>query len=182
MKPLSHFQVINNLTSEVFWPWYVTFDLINKCRFPCCIYDPTYLLGHKAKIKVKSNVNLFSQQTTTTTCDKWSLYNVCVFPAKAGDTKTTIALSCIVSSCICILIIPIAFFVILFTILNFLCTAIPPPICMIDMIKLRNLIFFLPFIFFLWSPSKLYTWHCLPKNSLEHIFPTFFFSVYTSVK
>ena len=47
------------------WPWYVTFDLINKCRFPCCIYDPTLVEIHQSMWEVEPNVNLFSQKTTT---------------------------------------------------------------------------------------------------------------------
>ena len=64
------------------WPWYVTFDLINKCRFPCYIYDTTLVEIHQS---IKANVNPFSQQTSTE-------YKVilCVFPAtwKAGGTSS----------------------------------------------------------------------------------------------
>ena len=41
-----HFRIFSlsyNLTSDDIWPWYVTFDLINKWGFPCCIYDPPSL-------------------------------------------------------------------------------------------------------------------------------------------
>ena len=38
MRPISHFQPILQL--DLRWPLtLVTFDLINKWRFPCCIYD-----------------------------------------------------------------------------------------------------------------------------------------------
>ena len=43
---------------------------------------------------VQANVNPFSQQTTTTTTDninrqqQWTKRSLCVFPAKADDTKT----------------------------------------------------------------------------------------------
>ena len=29
------------------WPWYVTFHLIKKWGFPCCIYDPTLVEIHQ---------------------------------------------------------------------------------------------------------------------------------------
>ena len=54
-----------NSTSDDLWPWYVTFVLINKWGFPCCIYDPTLVEIHQSMWKVQPNVNLFSQQTTT---------------------------------------------------------------------------------------------------------------------
>ena len=44
-----HFHIFNlsyNLTSDDLWPWYVTFDLINKWGFPCCIYDPSLVENH----------------------------------------------------------------------------------------------------------------------------------------
>ena len=44
----------------------VTFHLINKWGFPCCIYDPTLVEINQSMWKVEPNVNLFSQQTTTT--------------------------------------------------------------------------------------------------------------------
>ena len=66
IRSLSHFQPIYNLTSDDLWPWYVTFDLINKWGFLCCIYDPTLVEIHQTMWKVESNVNLFSQQQTTT--------------------------------------------------------------------------------------------------------------------
>ena len=46
MRPLSHFSLSYNLTSDDLWPWYVAFDLINKWWFPCCIYDPTLVEIH----------------------------------------------------------------------------------------------------------------------------------------
>ena len=85
------FSLSYNLTSDDLWPWYVTSDFINKWGFPCCIYDPTLVKIHQSMWKVEPNVNLFSQQKTTDNKQqqqqqgtKWSL---CVFPAKAGDTK-----------------------------------------------------------------------------------------------
>ena len=76
-----------NLTSDDFWHWYMNFDL-NKWGFPCCIYDPTLVEIHQSMLKIRAKMlTLFTtnnnwQQLQGT---KWSL---CVFPAKAGDTKT----------------------------------------------------------------------------------------------
>ena len=64
-----HFHIFSlpyNLTLDELWPWYVTFDLINKWGFPCCIYDPTLVEIHQSMWKVEPNVNPFSQQETTT--------------------------------------------------------------------------------------------------------------------
>ena len=62
------FNLFYNLTSYNLWPWYVTFDLINKWGFPCCTYDSTSLVEiHQSMRKWHANVNPFSQQTTTTT-------------------------------------------------------------------------------------------------------------------
>ena len=54
------------------WPQ-MTFDLINKWGFPCCIYDPTLDEIHQSMWKIEPNVNPFfttdnnrHQQTTTT--------------------------------------------------------------------------------------------------------------------
>ena len=61
----NHFHIFSppyNLTSNDIWPWYVTFDLINKWGFPCCIYDPTLVEIHWSMWKVEPNVNLFLQQ------------------------------------------------------------------------------------------------------------------------
>ena len=89
----SHFHIFSlsyNLTSDDLWPSYMIFDLINKWGFPCCIYDPTLFEIHRSMWKIEPNVNPFSQQKTTDNNNnrqqgtKWSL---CVFPAKAGDTK-----------------------------------------------------------------------------------------------
>ena len=89
-----HFHIFSlsyNWTSDDLWSWYMTFDLINKWAFPCCIYDPTLVEIHQSLWKIEPNVvktpfhtdnaddNNNRQQGT-----KWSL---CVFPAKAGDTK-----------------------------------------------------------------------------------------------
>ena len=69
-----HFHISSlsyNLTSDDLWPWYVTFDLINKWRFPCCTYDPTLVEIHQSMWELEPNVNLFSQQQqATTTGDK----------------------------------------------------------------------------------------------------------------
>ena len=82
------FRLFYKLTSNDLWPWYVTFDLINKWGFPCCIYDPNLVEIHQSMWKIEPNVKLFSKQQTTDNNrqqpTKWSL---CVFPAKAGDTK-----------------------------------------------------------------------------------------------
>ena len=74
-----------NLTSDDLWPWCVTFDLVNKWGFPCCIYDPTLVEIHQSMWKLESNVNLVSQQTTTSTDNNSGKSDP--FPAKAGDTK-----------------------------------------------------------------------------------------------
>ena len=63
-----HFHIFNqsyNLISDDLWPWYVTFNFINKWGFPCCIYDPTLVEIHQSMWKIEPNINLFSQQTTT---------------------------------------------------------------------------------------------------------------------
>ena len=63
-----HFHIFSlsyYLTSDDLWPWYMTFDLINKWGFPCCIYDPTLVEIHRRMWKIEPSVNLFSQQTTT---------------------------------------------------------------------------------------------------------------------
>ena len=38
----------------------VTFDLINKWGFPCCIYDPPSVAIHQSMSKIAPNVNPFS--------------------------------------------------------------------------------------------------------------------------
>ena len=50
--------------------WPLTFD---KWEFLCWIYDPTLVEIHQSMWKVEPNVNLFSQQQTTTGT-KWSLH------------------------------------------------------------------------------------------------------------
>ena len=58
-----HFHIFSlsyNLTSHDFWPSYTNFDLINKWRFPCCIYDPTLVEIHQSMWKVEPTVNPFS--------------------------------------------------------------------------------------------------------------------------
>ena len=84
-----HFHIFSlsyNLTSYELWPWYVTFDHINKWGFPCSIYDPNLVEIHQSMWKVEPNTttttdnnNINRQQQGT----KWSL---CVFPAQAGNT------------------------------------------------------------------------------------------------
>ena len=63
-----HFHIFSlsyNLTYGDRLTWYLTFDLINKWRFPCCIYDPTLVEIHQSMWTTEPNVNLFSQQTAT---------------------------------------------------------------------------------------------------------------------
>ena len=60
------FSLSYNLTLDDLWPWYMTFDLINKWGFPCCIFDPTLVEIHHSMWKIEPNVNPFSQQTTST--------------------------------------------------------------------------------------------------------------------
>ena len=65
-----HFHIFSlsyNLTSDDLWPWYVTFDLMNKWGFPCCIYDPTLVEIHQSMWKLEPNVNPFSQHQITKT-------------------------------------------------------------------------------------------------------------------
>ena len=82
-----------NLTSDDLWSWYMTFDLINKWGFPCCIYDPTLVEIHQIMWNIEPNINPFHNRTDNNNINrqqqgtKWSL---CVFPAKAGDTKSTL--------------------------------------------------------------------------------------------
>ena len=72
-----HFHIFSlsyNLTSGDLWPWYITFDLINKWGFPCCIYDPTLVEIHQSMWKIEPNVN--PQQTTNRQCQHTtSTYN-----------------------------------------------------------------------------------------------------------
>ena len=88
-----HFHIFSlsyNLTTDDLWPWYVTFDLINKWKLPRCIYDPTLVEIHQSMWKLEPHVNLFSQQQQQTTDNiqqQWTKWSLCVFPAKAGDTK-----------------------------------------------------------------------------------------------
>ena len=94
-----HFDIFSlsyNLTSYDLCPWYVTFDLINKWGFPCCIYDPTLVEIHQSIWKLEPNVNLFSQQTTYNNISRqqlqqWTKWSPCVFPVKAGDTNANIS-------------------------------------------------------------------------------------------
>ena len=74
----------------------VTFDLINKWGFPCCIYDPTLVEIHQSMWKVEPNVNLFLNRQQTTYNNninrqrqlQWTKWSLCVFPPKEGDTKS----------------------------------------------------------------------------------------------
>ena len=84
MRPFSHFQPILQLDLRR------PLTLINKWGFPCCIYDPILVEIHQSMWKLEPNVNLFSQQTTTTDNRQqlqWTKWSLCVFPTKAGDTK-----------------------------------------------------------------------------------------------
>ena len=57
-----HFHIFSlsyNLTSDDLWPWYMTFDLINKWGFPCCIYDPSLVEIYQSIWKIEPNVNPF---------------------------------------------------------------------------------------------------------------------------
>ena len=55
MRSLSHFQPVLQL--DLRWPWYGIFDLINKCGFQCCIYDPNEI--HQSIWKLRVNFNYF---------------------------------------------------------------------------------------------------------------------------
>ena len=85
------FSLFYNVTSDDLWPWYIymTLDLISKWGFPCCIYDPTLIEIHHNMWKINQMLTLFSQQTRDNNNrqqgTKWSL---CVFPAKASNTKS----------------------------------------------------------------------------------------------
>ena len=60
------FSISYSLSSDDLWPWYVTFDFINKWGFPCCIYDPTLVEIHQSMWKIKPNGNLLPKQQTAT--------------------------------------------------------------------------------------------------------------------
>ena len=73
-----HFHIFSlsyNFSSIDLWPWYMTFDLWG---FPCYIYDPTLVEIHQRMWKIEPNVNPFHNRQRA----------LCVFPGKAGDTKT----------------------------------------------------------------------------------------------
>ena len=76
------FSISYNLTSDDLWPWYMTFDLINKWWFQCCICDPTLVEIHQSMWKTEPNVSPFF-----TTDNRRQSGPLCVFPAKAGNTK-----------------------------------------------------------------------------------------------
>ena len=69
-----HFYIFSlsyNLTSDDLWPWCMTFDLINKWGFPCCIYDPSLVVIHQSMWKIEQMLTLFhNRKQTTTTVDK----------------------------------------------------------------------------------------------------------------
>ena len=86
-----HFHIFSlsyNLTSDDLWPWYKTFDHINKWGFPCCMYDPTLVEIHQSMWKLEPNVNPFSKQTTTTT-DKMLNITDSTFFNSSVDTVNT---------------------------------------------------------------------------------------------
>ena len=62
----SYFSLSYNFTSDDLWPWYVIFDLIIKCGFPCCIYNPMVEI-HQSMWKFKAIINPFSQCHQQTT-------------------------------------------------------------------------------------------------------------------
>ena len=63
----SHFYIYI-LTSDDLWPWYVTFDLINIWRFPCCIYDQSLVtIGHCMEKKWTNVINFTYAATFTYT-------------------------------------------------------------------------------------------------------------------
>ena len=81
------FSLSYNLTSYDLWPWYVNFDLIKKWGFPCCTYDSNSVEIHQSMQKLQANVNPFFT-TENNNRQQWTKWSLCVFPAKAGDTKT----------------------------------------------------------------------------------------------
>ena len=83
MRPFSHFSLSYNLTSDDLWPWYMTFDLINKWGFPCCIYDPTLVEIHQSMWKIQPNVNHFFTTNNSNIGQQWTKWSIwlCVFPA-----------------------------------------------------------------------------------------------------
>ena len=88
----SHFHIFSlsyNLTSDGLWPWYMTFDLINKWEFPCCIYDPTLVEIHQSMWKIEPNVNPFFTTDNNNNRQQGTKWFLSVFPAKASDTKIT---------------------------------------------------------------------------------------------
>ena len=97
MRPVSHFQP--TLQHDLRWclilEYVMSFDLINKWEFPRCIYDSILVESHQKHVEVKCQMltcfhNRQHQQTTTG--DK--VIPICVFPAKAGDTKNMSSISC----------------------------------------------------------------------------------------
>ena len=68
------FSLSYNLTSGDLWPWYMTFDLINKWGFPCCIYDPGLVEIHQSMWTIEPNVDPFhNRQQQQQRETKWSL-------------------------------------------------------------------------------------------------------------
>ena len=76
------FSLSYNLISDDLWPWHVTFDLINKWGFPCYICDPTLVEIIRACGSYSQMLTCFHNRQQQ--CTKWPL---CVFPARAGNTK-----------------------------------------------------------------------------------------------
>jgi hypothetical protein len=46
------------------WSWYVTFDLINIWRFPCCIYDPSLICNWTSNFSDDTNFTFTGYFTT----------------------------------------------------------------------------------------------------------------------
>ena len=76
-----------NLTSDDLWPWYLTSDLTNKWGFPCCIYEPNF--GWNPSQHVEGRDKCYPVFTTNNNNrhQQWTKWSLCVFPAKAGNTK-----------------------------------------------------------------------------------------------
>ena len=77
-----HFHIFSLTT----WPQ-MTFDLINKWGFLCCIYDPTLVEIHQSMWKLEPNVNLFYIQQQQQQQQRWTKRSLCVFPAEARRHK-----------------------------------------------------------------------------------------------
>ena len=62
-----------NRMSDHIVSFWTKFRQDKKWGFPCCIHNPTLVEIHQSMWKVEPNVNLFSQQTTTTTEDSFTV-------------------------------------------------------------------------------------------------------------